>query len=103
MSLNPCRPQADDHHANSRMSRFERALSPSRRLFRQRGWLARWGTGGPRALATAGRWIGTLVFVALGGLAGGMLELPSTRRGWGALVLAAGAVVGGVVWWRARR
>jgi len=53
------------------MSRFERALSPSRRLFRQRG---------PRALVTAGRSIGTLVCVALGGLAGGMLELPSIRR-----------------------
>ncbi|MGA4422855.1 hypothetical protein ACI2UY_22620 [Ralstonia nicotianae] len=77
-------------------------MSPSRRLFRPRAHLAYRSAWVLRGLATAGRGVGILVFLVLDVLSGGGGDFPRTRRGWGALVLAAG-VLGGVVWWHARR
>ncbi|MHA6846929.1 hypothetical protein [Ralstonia syzygii] len=78
------------------MTRFDRTLPPSRRLFRSRfsavrlaetvfGWLAK-GT-----LALVG-----VALVVLSMLSGGVgvPDLPTTRKGWGRLLMAVMAVLG---------
>ncbi|MCK4118431.1 hypothetical protein ACI2UK_13545 [Ralstonia nicotianae] len=77
------------------MTRFDRTLPPSRRLFRPRFSVARLAAVIVGGLANAGALaLGGLALMALAVQSGG--DLPTTRKGWRSLLLLVMVALAGV-------